>query len=580
MVIIEKPVNDVGSVDMQFKVTSQPLMSRIRVVQYNSESKRALCSCHMYETEGVLYRHILRIYFHFDVTRLPICYIMSRWCKSARQRHLNDISNYSIAEGNEAVDEMAFVNYVMRITLEVAHDVKNHQQGRKTCLDRIRALKGDVHVMVNKGIPHKKAKARDLLGARADRANIRDPSLAKRRGKTPITSHWKGRKPNPNPPPSILKWPDVEPFVQNDINTERSNEGDETNSILRRTASHDYIPTTSFEDEDASLTQYSHDVNLDELLDVSSLFQIFTNWTVDKRSWDGAQQILVGIGSAKIQQFHIDSALQLMHRGAFDQVTWLPTLHFSPGLDSDLDISQMWHVLQFKKLNCCTCMLLHASVINSLNAPSIYGHNPRNPNSHLKYLRLQMAPRAISQDDVFFVEPWTSCTEQITLLELEHQYLNGNWIPGEDAANLRVIHVVRGLVEQQLEIALSNEEFELKVAQWAERYEMFSWLLDFGHPRCYDEVTNFVDLPNSMWRRVKQVRPAALVYKNEGEEFWAILKELFEVDDPSSGSSPAFSAAAPSVDEIDADDMEEGAFALDSITDVDADDTVDEAVDI
>ncbi|KAH6781874.1 hypothetical protein C2S51_007167 [Perilla frutescens var. frutescens] len=185
VVIIEKPANDVGSVDMQFKVASQTLM-------------------------------------------LSTCYIMSRWCKSARQRHLNDIGDYSITDGNEAVDEMAFVNYVMRITLEVVHDLKNHQQGRKTCLDRIRALKGDVHTMVNKGIPHKRQKARDLSGVIANRANIRDPSLAKRRGKTPITSHWNRRKPNPNPPPSVPKWPDVEPSVQNDTNTERSNEGDET----------------------------------------------------------------------------------------------------------------------------------------------------------------------------------------------------------------------------------------------------------------------------------------------------------------------------------------------------------------
>ncbi|KAH6783470.1 hypothetical protein C2S52_008429 [Perilla frutescens var. hirtella] len=267
--IIEKPANNVGSVDLQFKVASQPLMSRIQVAQYNN--------------------------------------------------------------GNEAVDEMAFVNYVMKITLEVAHDVKNHQQGRKTCLDRIRALKGDMHAMVNKGVPHKRQKARDLSGARADKAKIWDPSLAKRWGKTPINSHWKQKKPNPNPPPSVPKWPsikrlsdyDVEPSVQIDTNTEQSNEGGETDSMSRRPASQDYVPTTSFE-----------------------------------------------------------------------------------------------------------------------------------------------------------------------------------------------------------------------------------------------------------------VRPAALVYKNEGKEFWAILKELFDVDDPSNGSSSALSAAGPGVDEIDTDDMDEGALALDSLADVDADDTVDEAADI
>ncbi|KAH6779303.1 hypothetical protein C2S52_010540 [Perilla frutescens var. hirtella] len=143
VVVIGNPV-DVDDVEVEFKVASQPLMTRIRRVQFNRQSHKASYSCHMWETGGVLCRHIFRVYLAKNVTKMPECYIMRRWCKNAKQRHLNEIGKYSNASANDVVGEMAFVNYIMRATLDLAHDAKQHKDSRKIMLDRIQALKIEI----------------------------------------------------------------------------------------------------------------------------------------------------------------------------------------------------------------------------------------------------------------------------------------------------------------------------------------------------------------------------------------------------------------------------------------------------
>ncbi|KAH6787588.1 hypothetical protein C2S52_007140 [Perilla frutescens var. hirtella] len=107
-----------------------------------------------------------------------------------------------------------------------------------------------------------------------------------------------------------------------------------------------------------------------------------------------------------------------------------------------------------------------------------------------------------------------------------------------------------GMCHNFIKYSFRRAQFKSKVAQWGERYEMFSWLLDFGHPRSYDEVINFIDLPDSMWRRVKQA--------------------LFEVNDPSSDGRSTNSETGPEVDEINADDIDEGVILPDAHADVHA----------
>ncbi|XP_008223038.1 PREDICTED: protein FAR1-RELATED SEQUENCE 7 isoform X1 [Prunus mume] len=53
------------------------------VVTVGPSNPKVICSCRMFEFEGVLCRHVLRVFQILDLKEVPPCYILQRWTKNA-----------------------------------------------------------------------------------------------------------------------------------------------------------------------------------------------------------------------------------------------------------------------------------------------------------------------------------------------------------------------------------------------------------------------------------------------------------------------------------------------------------------
>ncbi|XP_073154104.1 protein FAR1-RELATED SEQUENCE 5-like [Henckelia pumila] len=71
---------------IEVKVKSHDENSRVRHVVFNKQNHEIKCSCHKFETVGILCKHALMVFNCMNVTTLPKCYILKRWMKNLRNR--------------------------------------------------------------------------------------------------------------------------------------------------------------------------------------------------------------------------------------------------------------------------------------------------------------------------------------------------------------------------------------------------------------------------------------------------------------------------------------------------------------
>ncbi|KAG8636664.1 hypothetical protein MANES_15G020900v8 [Manihot esculenta] len=62
-------------------------------VTFSASNITACCSCQMFEFEGILCRHILRVFNLLDIREIPPCYILHRWTKNAEYGTVRDIES-------------------------------------------------------------------------------------------------------------------------------------------------------------------------------------------------------------------------------------------------------------------------------------------------------------------------------------------------------------------------------------------------------------------------------------------------------------------------------------------------------
>ncbi|XP_075478015.1 protein FAR1-RELATED SEQUENCE 7-like isoform X1 [Primulina tabacum] len=62
-------------------------------VAFNTSNLNISCSCKMFEFEGVLCRHSLKVFQIMNIRELPSCYILHRWSKNAKYGILRDIDS-------------------------------------------------------------------------------------------------------------------------------------------------------------------------------------------------------------------------------------------------------------------------------------------------------------------------------------------------------------------------------------------------------------------------------------------------------------------------------------------------------
>ncbi|XP_010277381.1 PREDICTED: protein FAR1-RELATED SEQUENCE 12-like isoform X2 [Nelumbo nucifera] len=63
---------------------------KMKFVTFNSVDNSTSCSCQMFESEGMLCRHILKVFQMVNVFKIPPQYILKRWTMSARYVSFND----------------------------------------------------------------------------------------------------------------------------------------------------------------------------------------------------------------------------------------------------------------------------------------------------------------------------------------------------------------------------------------------------------------------------------------------------------------------------------------------------------
>lgn len=56
-------------------------------VNYEPNSKEAVCDCKMFEIHGIMCRHLIRIYDTFHIDAIPQKYVLRRWRKDIPRRH-------------------------------------------------------------------------------------------------------------------------------------------------------------------------------------------------------------------------------------------------------------------------------------------------------------------------------------------------------------------------------------------------------------------------------------------------------------------------------------------------------------
>ncbi|XP_027329606.1 protein FAR1-RELATED SEQUENCE 7-like [Abrus precatorius] len=68
------------------------------VVTFNAPNLSASCSCQMFEYEGVLCRHVLRVFQILELREVPSRYILHRWTRNAEDGVFPDIESWSSSQ--------------------------------------------------------------------------------------------------------------------------------------------------------------------------------------------------------------------------------------------------------------------------------------------------------------------------------------------------------------------------------------------------------------------------------------------------------------------------------------------------
>ncbi|KAJ6764133.1 PROTEIN FAR1-RELATED SEQUENCE 10-RELATED [Salix koriyanagi] len=63
------------------------------MVTFSASNLDVSCSCQMFEFEGVLCRHVLRVFIMLDIREIPSCYLLHRWTRNAEHGIVCDVDS-------------------------------------------------------------------------------------------------------------------------------------------------------------------------------------------------------------------------------------------------------------------------------------------------------------------------------------------------------------------------------------------------------------------------------------------------------------------------------------------------------
>ncbi|KAH6801554.1 hypothetical protein C2S52_002018 [Perilla frutescens var. hirtella] len=116
--------------DLVFEISSSSLSDRTRCVSFNKDTHDISCTCRMWESKGVFCRHIFKVLYLMNVDVIPERYILRRWTQERKRRYIPCLNDASPAFVNDNLSRLVFVNNVMRLTYDLAYQLKRDGRGR------------------------------------------------------------------------------------------------------------------------------------------------------------------------------------------------------------------------------------------------------------------------------------------------------------------------------------------------------------------------------------------------------------------------------------------------------------------
>lgn len=114
-----------GQYENQFIITSLDVASKEFKVYFNRSRDVITCSCRLFEMEGILCHHILKVFSKEDVYKIPEKYFFKRWSRGAK-------SWYSLDEDvKEGEDKNGFINRMNSMLLRALYHGSNSTDSYK-----------------------------------------------------------------------------------------------------------------------------------------------------------------------------------------------------------------------------------------------------------------------------------------------------------------------------------------------------------------------------------------------------------------------------------------------------------------
>ncbi|KAH6788466.1 hypothetical protein C2S51_003472 [Perilla frutescens var. frutescens] len=138
--ITEQP-SDISANDPCFKMTDVTAHTKVKTVCFNRADETAYCTCCMWETDGILCRHVLKVLHTLNISKLPERYILRRWTRAARNLSPNNVVTPS---GEDSGQELLYVNNIMMLVHSMAQDCKDSAALRAILNERICGLYDEI----------------------------------------------------------------------------------------------------------------------------------------------------------------------------------------------------------------------------------------------------------------------------------------------------------------------------------------------------------------------------------------------------------------------------------------------------
>ncbi|KAH6759140.1 hypothetical protein C2S51_019375 [Perilla frutescens var. frutescens] len=143
----------------------------------------------MWESKGVFCRHIFKVLYWINIEVIPKQYILRRWTRECKRRCIQGVNSILGGAVNENLSSLLFVNNTMRLTYDLAYELKGDASSRsrmQSCLFQMRQRLLKDHAI-------------DTQEAGKNRGNatavwkMRNSSVVKSRGKN-VRQKWRKKK--------------------------------------------------------------------------------------------------------------------------------------------------------------------------------------------------------------------------------------------------------------------------------------------------------------------------------------------------------------------------------------------------